>query len=156
MTEVCIPSEEDSFSVCIPLHSSLFSPIPHSEKDRARQRERIREKHLKRRLKGKEKEQPDGAVATLGSPSDSQDEGNDSSSEDDSARDGDSDASGASDDDTVGHEAADNGSDEDGQAGKKKYKARRSRLGVDVSPAKPSIEEQEDAVLQMLASRRKN
>lgn len=134
-------------------------PLPRSGEDKARERKRIREKHLKRRLKGKDKHDIGEAPTLGGSNSDSDEDGSaddGDGSESDADRYGveGSDSSDQSNDsgDGMGDSSSDGESSSVGEEGKGRDVGARKRHRAK-APTGASLEEQEDAVLQMLAAR---
>ena len=157
-TQFCPVSRRwiDKLSSC-----SMLLLCPTGE-DKARDRERVREKHLKRRLKGKDKEEVLGAP-TLGGGSSS-----DNDTESESDHDSDSDRSKSGDD--IGDEGSDSsdvgggdrdrddsssGSESTGSVQQEGGRKRGRGKSSDNSrrPSERSLEEQEDEVLAMLAAR---
>lgn len=139
-----------------------MTPALRPDEDKARDRERVRDKHLKRRLKSKDKEDSLAGAPTLGSHSSDSD--GDSASGDDDI--GDSD--GSDNDSAAGtshgsegsqYGMSDSSSDARNSPSEEEVEG-RSRQGVRAKKARakdsagPSVEEQEDAVLAMLAARR--
>ncbi|CAM9836640.1 unnamed protein product [Ectocarpus sp. 8 AP-2014] len=125
--------------------------------DKARDRERVREKHLKRRLKDKDTEEEDLAEApTLGSgssshgdaDSDSESNGGFDASEDDGEG---SESSEDGDDGGVGSDSSDGEEMPEQRAPKAHGKGSRASKGT----TERSLQEQEDEVLAVLAARQR-
>lgn len=134
-------------------------PLPRAGEDKAHERERIREKHLKRRLKGKDKHDI-GEAPTLGSNSDSDE---DSSADDDGGSESDADrysgeGSDSSDQSNDSGDGMGDSSSSDGESSSVREEGKGRDVGARKrhrakAPTGASLEEQEDAVLQMLAAR---
>eukprot|EP00904_Undaria_pinnatifida_P012187 jgi/Undpi1/8099/HiC_scaffold_24.g10571.m1 len=133
--------------------------------DKARMRERVREKHLKRRLKGKDKMEEGGAGApTLGSGSSSSGSDDDDGSSANSDSDGDDDSSSGSDGGDSGMAASDTedgdgykSEESDDSTSDEETEGRSKRGHHGKGPKKRSLEdleEQEDAVLALLAAKK--
>eukprot|EP00903_Cladosiphon_okamuranus_P014639 g13574.t1 len=142
--------------------------------DKARDRERVREKHLRRRLKGKDKDEVLGAPTLDGcslSESDAESESErDNDSDSDSDSDSDRSKSGDDDDDDdegldssdvgEGNQDSDDSSSDSKSSssvqreeGGKRGSGKDSDSGTPRRPSERSLEEQEDEVLAMLAAR---
>eukprot|EP00752_Nemacystus_decipiens_P011873 g10530.t1 len=125
--------------------------------DKARDRERVREKHLKRRLKGKNKEEVMGAP-TLGGGSSSDGDDESGSDIDSDSGDGDEESESSGHDGGVGDQDSedDDNTSDSGSTVQGGGLAKRGHGKSSDNPRRPSertLEEQEDEVLAMLSAR---
>lgn len=133
--------------------------------DKARDRERVREKHLKRRLKGRDREEgAAGAAPTLGGVSSA-----DSSAESEAGSDGSDNSDGSSFDAGEGSESSDDNDERDSRSGGdtdssdredsggRRAGGAKAGLREDSKSSRRSnerrLEDQEDEVLALLAAR---